>query len=77
MGIAAPQIGIDRAPLLQAFFVSELQVAPRCWRRAASRHLRWPLDSLRHINECLGAISTPAHAAVRVGRATMSPVARS
>ena len=24
MGIAAPQIGIDRAPLPQAFFVSEL-----------------------------------------------------
>ena len=41
---------------------------PRC-----RRHMRWSLVSLRHTNECLGPISTSAHAALRAIRATMPP----
>jgi hypothetical protein len=52
--------------LPQAFIVSELQLA--CPSLAAlPRHVRWSLDSLRHTNECLGRISTPAHATVGAG----------
>jgi hypothetical protein len=72
--IAAPQIGIDRTPLPRPFIVSELQCPARCWRPCPPTHEVVGLIRFAR-SMCPSRISARAHAAVRFGRETVSPVA--